>query len=269
MRTFMNEAKSLTAIGREIRLLVLEMSARAKAGETGSSLSISDIFAVLFFKTMRIDPKRPNDPKRDRFVLSKGHAAAAYYAALALRGYFPMTWLHGHRMNGGRFHSHPSRGAAPGIEVSTGSLGHGLSIGAGMAEAIKRTRSKVYVLIGDGECDEGSIWEAARYAGRVELPNIVAIVDNNGVQAYPLKKSRTQNLAKQWEACGWEVLKTDGHGTDSLGKALEAARALKCPAVVIARTISGKGVPEIEGTVGAHYFVPTSEAVERMKKLYA
>ncbi|MDO8522610.1 MAG: transketolase [bacterium] len=258
-------AQSPARMGQAIRLLVMEMSARAKCGETGSSLCVSDILAVLYFRILRINPKKPNNPSRDRFILSKGHAAAGLYAALSLRGFFPKEVLRGHRINGGRLHAHPSKGAIPGIEVSTGSLGHGLSIASGMAEALKGTESKVYVLLGNGECDEGSIWEAARYIGRTALRNIIAIVDDNKVQGYPLaRQKRTLNLAKQWSAFGWKVLRVQGHDCEALERALrEAGR--NGPAVVIADTVAGKGVPEIEHTQRAHYYVPDNAAVLKFR----
>ena len=251
--------KKLQSIGEEVRRLVVEMSHRSRSGETGSALSISDILTVLYFGVLRIDPKKPLDPKRDRFVLSKGHGAAALYAALALRGYFPTKWLEGHRMNGGKFHGHPSKGAAPGIEVSTGALGHGLSIAAGMAEALKndKSKAKVYVLIGDGECNEGSIWEAALFIAARKLPNIVAIIDDNAFQGFAASKDINPfDLKKQWESFGWAASRVDGHDAKALAQALRRAAALNKPSVVIAATVAGKGVPEIEHTLAAHYFVP-------------
>lgn len=253
-------------LGEEIRRLVMDMSYRSHSGETGSSLSISDLLAVLYFKTMRVDPKKPDDPKRDRFILSKGHGAAALYATLALRGFFPLKTLLGHRVNGGIFHAHPSKGAAPGIEVSTGALGHGLSIGVGMAYALKDTRSKVYVLIGDGECNEGSIWEAALSAGTFRLQNIVAIVDQNKFQGFGASHENNPfDLAAQWRAFGWEAMRVDGHDTKALEEAFARAAKAKNPIVVIADTVAGKGVPAIENTLRAHYYVPDGEAVAAMK----
>jgi len=246
----------------------MEMSARARCGETGSSLSISDILAVLYFKILRISPKRPHDPARDRFILSKGHAAAALYAALALRGFFSEKVLMGHRMDGGLLHAHPSRNAVPGVEMSTGSLGHGLSIGIGMAEALQKTRSHVFVLLGDGECDEGSVWEAARYAASRKMKNIVAIVDDNHWQGYPLRRV-SSDLASQWRAIGWRVFEVNGHDVKSLEKALVSARRAGKPSVVIADTVAGKDVKEIEHTQHAHYYVPNESATEIMRKNYA
>lgn len=248
---------NMKEMGEEVRRLVIEMSHRSRSGETGSSLSISDLLAVLYFKIMHVDPKKPNDPMRDRFVLSKGHGAAALYAVLALRGYFPIKKLLGHRMNNGAFHGHPSKGAAPGIEVSTGSLGHGLSIAAGMAFALKNSKSKVYVLLGDGECNEGSIWEAALFIGNAQLPNIIAIIDDNKFQGFGATKETNRfSLGAQWRSFGWEVLKADGHDPKDIEKKLKEAAKLKKPTVLIADTISGKGVAHIEHTLGAHYYVP-------------
>jgi transketolase len=253
-------------IGAQIRQLVIEMSWRSHSGETGSSLSISDLLAVLYFKTLRINPKKPNDPNRDRFILSKGHGAAALYAALALRGFFPQKALLLHRVNGGVFHCHPSKGTAPGIEVSTGALGHGLSIGVGMAYALKNTKNKVYVLIGDGECNEGEIWEAVLSAGALKLPNIVAIIDDNKFQGFDASKEHNPfDTAKQWSSFGWDVVRVDGHDTKAIEKAFNKSAKAKRPIVVIADTIAGKGIPEIENTLAAHYYVPDAQAVAAFK----
>lgn len=254
--------------GAEIRQLVVEMSHRSHSGETGSSLSISDLLAVLYFKILRINPKKPNDQNRDRFVLSKGHGAAALYAVLALRGFFPQKMLLGHRVNGGTFHGHPSKGTAPGIEVSTGALGHGLSIGVGMAYTLKETKSRVYVLVGDGECNEGSIWEAVLSAGALRLPNIIAIVDDNKFQGFgPTSKTNPFDLASQWKSFGWSVLRVNGHNVEALTRVLTKAAHAKKPIVVIADTVAGKGVPSIENTLGAHYYVPDAQAVAAAKKI--
>ncbi len=254
-------------LGAQIRRLVVEMSERSRSGETGSSLSISDVLAVLYFNILRIDPKKPDDPKRDRFVLSKGHGAAALYAVLALRGFFPKKLLLGHRVNGGVFHAHPSKGSAPGIEVSTGALGHGLSIGVGMAYALKGTKSKVYVLIGDGECNEGSIWEAALSAGALCLPNIVAIIDENKFQGFGASDENNPfDKSKQWSSFGWDTLRVDGHDTQAIEKAFRTTAKAKRPTVIIADTVAGKGVPSIENTLEAHYYVPDEQTVAAFRK---
>lgn len=258
---------STSAVGMAIRRLVVEMSYRSHSGETGSSLSISDILAVLYFKILRINPANPNNQNRDRFVLSKGHGGAALYAVLALRGFFPEKKLLGYRVNDGVFHGHPSAGSVPGIEVSTGSLGHGLSIAAGMAFALKDTKSKVYVLIGDGECNEGSIWEAALFIGNAQMPNIVAIVDDNKFQGFNATKETNRfNLGAQWKSFGWHVLTVDGHNVRDIEKTLLFAGKLAKPTVVIAKTISGKGLVHIEDTLGAHYYVPTADDVQNIDK---
>src|SRR3989344_1829134 len=170
--------------------------------------------------------------------------------------------LLGHRMNGGAFHGHPSRGAAPGIEVSTGALGHGLSIGVGMAYALKETKSKVYVLVGDGECNEGSIWEAVLSAGALRLPNIVAIVDENKFQGFGASRENNPfDMGRQWSSFGWQVLRVNGHDVKAIEKALATAAKAKKPFVLIADTVSGRGVPDIEHTLAAHYYVPDEKDV--------
>jgi len=259
--------KALRDIGEEIRRLTIEMSERSHSSETGSSLSISDILAVLYFDTLNVDPRYPEDPKRDRFVLSKGHGAAAYYATLALRGYFPLKKLLGHRMNGGTFHAHPSRSAAPGVEASTGSLGHGLSIAVGMAYALTDMKRKVYVLIGDGECNEGSVWEAVMFAGNHQLKNIVAIIDDNKFQGFGATKGTNKHdLGTQWKAFGWKVIHVDGHNSKEMVKVFREAKRTTVPVVVIADTIAGKGIPDIERTLGAHYYVPNANDVAIARK---
>lgn len=264
------KTQTMKQVGEQVRQLIIEMSERSHSGETGSSLSISDILAVLYFKILNIDPKRPTWKERDRFVLSKGHGAAALYATLALRGYFSVKKLLGHRVNGGTLHGHPSRGSEPGVEVSTGSLGHGLSIAAGIAFALKDTKSKVYVLIGDGECNEGSIWEAALFIGNAGLSNIVAIVDDNKFQGFsPTNETNKFSLATQWSSFGWNVLLVDGHDSKDLEKKLHQSKKAKLPTVVIANTISGKGIPHIEDTLGAHYYVPKAEDVTMHRNSHA
>lgn len=261
-----NSTASLHAIGEEIRRHVIVMSQRSASGETGSSLSISDLLAVLYFRILRVDPRQPEDPLRDRFVLSKGHGAAALYAALALRGFFSKKLLAGHRVDAGTFHGHPSRGSVPGIEVSTGSLGHGLSIGVGMAVALKDKGSYVYVLIGDGECNEGSIWEAVMFAGNSRLKNIIVIIDDNKFQGFGMTRETNRlDLGTQWASFGWQVHRVDGHDPAALVRVFLEAKKNDKPSVIIADTVAGKGITAIERTLAAHYYVPTKDDVTQVR----
>lgn len=265
-------AKEISVLGEEIRELSIAMSALSQTGETGSSLSISDILAVLYFRILNLNPTKPEDPNRDRFILSKGHGAAAYYAALALRGFFPLKKLLQYRVNGGAFHAHPSRSVGPFVETSTGSLGHGLSIGVGMAWALTDTDNHVFVLVGDGECNEGSVWEAALFAGHHVLSNITVIIDVNGYQGFNATKDVSQfDLGAQWEAFGWHTLVADGHNSKDLINKLSQAKKHAKPTVVLANTIAGMGVPEIEHTLDAHYYVAPADTAENkineLKKL--
>lgn len=248
--------------GHKIRELIVEMSYESKTGESGPALSISDILSVLYFKILNINPKKPNHPNRDRFILSKGHGASALYATLALKGFFPKSHLKKYRTDDGIFHLHPCSVAAPGIEVSTGSLGHGLSIGAGIAITLKKQYPdrKVFVLVGDGECNEGSIWEAAMFASTHNLHNLIVIIDDNKFQGFgATAEVHTMDLAKKWKAFGWDVFRSDGHNHDELESVIKVARDSSRPAVVIANTINGKGIKKIENTLLAHYFITDEE----------
>jgi len=272
MKSTKAKQPDIEAIGKEMTRLIIEMSYRSKSAEVGSALCISDILAVLYFRIMHIDPKKPGHPNRDRFILSKGHGAAALYAALALKGFFPKTHLKGYRVDKGIFHLHPCSSAAPGIEVSTGSLGHGLSIGAGIALSMKVDcpDRKVFVLIGDGECNEGSIWEAAMFASTHNLNNMIAIIDENKFQGFgETKKVHTMNLAKKWSAFGWEVFRSNGHDAKELEKVMLQAKESDRPALILADTISGKGIPKIENTLLAHYFIPNEETYKESQKQHA
>ena len=255
----------LEKLARNARKLIVEMGYKSKTAEVGSGLCIADILIALYFGVMKINPKKPNGPDRDRFVLSKGHGASALYATLALSGYFPLTKLKGYRVNGGTLHAHPSRGAEFGIEVSTGSLGHGFGIATGQALALKKDRPKVRVwcLLGDGECNEGNVWEAAMFAATHKLSNLIAIIDANNFQGFgQVDKVHNMNLAKMWAAFGWKVINVDGHNIPALVSTLKKTRQAKQPTVIIARTIAGKGVKRIENTLLAHYFVPDEAAYQ-------
>jgi transketolase len=270
-----NEAASqaeLEAKARTIRRLVLDTTHRAGMGHTGGSLSEADILAALYFRVMRnIDPALPGKPDRDRFILSKGHASPGYYAALALRGYFPEGLLETFDRLDSPLQAHPDMLLAPGVDMSAGSLGQGLSCGIGMALAAlakpELGSPRVFVLLGDGELQEGQVWEAALYAGSRRLPGIVAIVDFNGVQL----ASRTEEavglepLAAKWRSFGWDCVETDGHAMGDLVAALEAARerAASGPVAVVARTVKGKGVSFMEGKCEWHGKAPNDDEYER------
>ena len=253
----------LTARARHVRCLVLETTHRAGMGHTGGSLSEADILTALYFRVLQnIDPADPARPDRDRFILSKGHASVGYYATLAARGYFPLGELENFDELGTSLQAHPDMHKATGVDMSTGSLGQGLSCGIGMALAAQRDGAsfRTFVLIGDGESQEGQIWEAALYAGSNALPGIVAIVDRNDVQL----SSKTDDavglgdLAAKWRAFGWSTHEVDGHDMASLTPALERCReeAAKGPVALIARTIKGKGVSFMEGRFEWHGKAP-------------
>ena len=247
----------------------------AKAGHPGGSLSAADIFTYLYFEEMHIDPKNPKDPDRDRFVLSKGHTAPGLYAALANRGYFPVEDLLTLRHTGSYLQGHPDMKHIPGVDMSSGSLGQGLSAAAGMALAGKMQKKdyRVYALCGDGEIEEGQIWEAAMFAGFRKLDNLCVIVDNNNLQIdgaidevcspYPIDK--------KFESFNFHVINIDGNDFDEIKKAFDEARATKgMPTAIIAHTIKGKGVSYMENSVGWHGKAPNDEeyaiAVEDLRK---
>jgi len=227
----------------------------------GSILSVADIMAVLYNDVARVYPDNPKEPSRDRVILSKGHAGASVYAALAERGFFDIEELKTHYQNGSRLSGHVSHKGVPGVEFSTGSLGHGLPVGAGMAMAAKKDGKahSVYVVLGDGECDEGSVWEAALVAHHYELDNLVAIIDHNKMQSLDFCENtiKLSPFADKWRAFGWNVLDIDGHDHDALRAAFKAAKENKgTPTVIIANTIKGKGISFMENDILWHYRFP-------------
>ena len=245
---------------RRIRGHALNMVAKASASHIGSCLSAADVLAVLYAEVMRIDPAKTNWPERDRFILSKGHAAAILYAALAERGYFPTGELTTYSADGSLLTGHVSH-KVPGVEVSTGSLGHGLPIGCGLALGAKRKQElwRTFVLLSDGELDEGSNWEAALFAGHHGLDQLVAIVDYNKIQSFGSVKDvlDLEPLADKWRAFRWEVREVDGHDLAALRAALTRAPFQPGrPSVVIAHTIKGKGVSFMENDLLWHYRPP-------------
>ncbi|MFI3250426.1 MAG: transketolase [Eubacteriales bacterium] len=260
----MSDYATLKQHATTIRLLALEGIHAAKSGHPGGSLSISDIMATLYFKEMSIDPKNPQDPKRDRFVLSKGHAAPAYYAALAQRGYFPTTEMSTLRKLGSNLQGHPCRNKLPGIDMSSGSLGQGLSAANGMAMMAKQDKQdyRVYCICGDGEVQEGQIWEAAMTAAHYKLDNLVVIVDCNGLQLDGTIEDCMDNspLDLKFQAFGWETMNVDGHNVEELDKAFQKARTTKGkPFAILAKTVKGKGVSFMENNVDWHGAPPNDE----------
>ncbi len=265
------EILKLKKIALKLRKHIVRMTGLAKSGHPGGSLSAADIVAVLFFHKMRLDPKNPHWAGRDIFILSKGHATPVLYAALAEAGFFPVEELEDFRKLSSHLQGHPDRLMTPGVEMSTGSLGQGLSVANGVALAFKLDRSprRVYVLIGDGEMQEGQIWEAAMTASHYGLDNLTAIVDYNGLQIDgPVNEIKTvEPVADKWRAFGWEVREIDGHNIRQIIEALDWAEGVKGkPAVIIAKTVKGKGVSFMEGKVKFHGVPPSQQEMEEALK---
>ncbi len=257
----------LEKMARQLRRHVITMIATAGSGHPGGSLSAADIVTALYFKVMRHDPKNPQWLDRDRFVLSKGHAAPILYAALAECGYFPVEELSTLRKLGSRLQGHTDRTLTPGVEMSAGSLGQGLSFGIGIALAgsLDKRDYQVYVLLGDGECEEGQIWEAALFAPHHKMDNLTAIVDHNDIQldGRVCDIMGIEPLVDKWRAFNWHVLEINGHDITQILQALKEAREIKGkPTVIIAHTIKGKGVSFMENNVDFHGKAPTPQEVE-------
>jgi len=247
-----------------LRRHVVRMCSAGGSSHVGSCLSIADIIALLYGEVLRIDPADPSWPERDRFILSKGHAGACVYAALAERGFFPKAQLERHYHNGSNLSGHVSHKGVPGVELSTGSLGHGLGIGAGMAMQLRRTagEQRVYVLLSDGECDEGSVWEAALFAAHQKLSNLCAVIDHNKLQSLARVEDTIglEPFADKWRAFGWNVERIDGHDHPALRRAFAAAaEAADRPTCILADTIKGRGVSFMENQVLWHYRSPQGE----------
>lgn len=254
-----------------IRQNIITMLVPAKSGHPGGSLSAADILSVLYFHEMRIKADEPNWPERDRFVLSKGHAAPVLYAALAEKGYFPKEEILGLRQTGRMLQGHPDMKRIPGVDMSTGSLGQGLSAANGMALAGKLDQKDfhVYVLLGDGEIGEGQVWEAAMAAAHYRLDNLTAILDFNGLQIDgPTDEVMSSKpLPDKWRAFGWHVIEVDGNDIEALLKAMAEAKETKDkPTILIAHTVKGKGVSFMENQVGWHGSAPSAEQGEQALK---
>lgn len=247
-----------------IRRHGLEMTHLSKGSHIGPILSVADIIAVLYADILNVDPAHPRKPERDRVILSKGHAGAAIYAALAERGFFDPAELSTHYANGSRLSGHVSHKGVPGVEFSTGSLGHGLPVGAGIAMRLRKDRidSRVFVIMGDGECDEGAVWEAALLANHYRLDNLVAIVDHNKMQSLDSCDNTIElsPFADKWSSFGWRVLEVDGHDHDQLRAALRSSSNVgHKPTIIIAHTIKGKGISFMENNILWHYRTPQGD----------
>ncbi|MBI4661411.1 MAG: transketolase [Verrucomicrobia bacterium] len=256
---------------REVRRRILTMVHRANSGHVGGSLSSVEILVALYYRLMRHDPRRPAWPERDRFILSKGHCTPVIYAVLADCGYFPMSDLRTFRRPGSHLQGHPYAPKTPGIEVSTGTLGLGLSTAAGMAlgAKLRKQSHRYYVLCGDGEIQEGQIWEAAMFANKYHLDNLIAFVDRNYLQTdgHSEEIMPLDPLLPKWEAFGWRTCEIDGHDFAEIIEAVETAKgAPGKPTLIVARTVKGKGVSFMENVVGWHGTPPTREEYERAMK---
>ena len=262
-----SEKKQLMAAACKVRMGVIEGTHGAKAGHPGGSLSAADLFTYLYFKELNVDPKNPRWEDRDRFVLSKGHTAPGLYAALANRGFFPVDDLITLRHIGSYLQGHPNMNSVPGVDMSTGSLGQGVSAAAGMALAAKHMGKgcRVYTLLGDGEIQEGEVWEALMFAHHYKLDNFCAIIDNNGLQIdgkitdvmspYP--------IPEKLKAFGWNVVEIDGHEFDQMEAAFTKAKENKgAPTAIVMKTVKGKGVSFMEDKASWHGKAPNDEEYE-------
>lgn len=260
--------RELEQTARDLRVEILKMLNTAQSGHTGGSLSAADVLAVLYFHKMRHDPSNPSWEERDRFVLSKGHAAPALYAALATSGYFSRDDLKSLRRLGSHLQGHPDMNKTPGVEVCTGSLGQGLSqaVGLALAARLKGKSSRTFALLGDGEVQEGQIWEATMAAAHYGLDNLCVILDHNGLQidGEVAKVMGVAPLGPKFLAFNWHVLEVDGHDIGAICRALDDAEETKGrPTMIIARTVKGKGVPFFEHKASYHGVPPSDDELSR------
>ncbi len=263
-----SEKKQLMATACKVRMGVIESTHGAKAGHPGGSLSAADVFTYLYFQELNIDPKNPKWEERDRFVLSKGHTAPGLYAALALRGFFPVDDLPTLRHIDSYLQGHPNMNSVPGVDMSTGSLGQGISAAAGMALAAKHAGKgcRVYALLGDGEIQEGQVWEAFMLARHYKLDNLCAVIDNNGLQIDgPVDQVMSPYpIPEKLKAFGWNVVEIDGHDFDQIAAAFAQARETKgVPTAIVMKTTKGKGVSFMENQAGWHGKAPNDEEYEK------
>lgn len=261
------EKAELKITANKVRQLIIEGVFNAKSGHPGGSLSAADIFTYLYFKELNVDPKNPKCADRDRFVLSKGHCCPGLYAALAIKGYFPEKEIKSLRHIGAMLQGHPDMKGTPGVDMSSGSLGQGVSAACGMALAAKMDNAsyRVYAMLGDGECEEGQVWESAMFAAHHNLDNLCYIVDYNGLQidGKVSEVAGLEPLDKKFESFGFEVIKICGHCFNQIEEAFEKAKSIKGkPTVIIAETVKGKGVSYMEDQVGWHGKAPNQEQYE-------
>ena len=262
-----SEKKQLMATACKVRMGVIESTHGAKAGHPGGSLSAADVFTYLYFQELNIDPRNPKWEERDRFVLSKGHTAPGLYAALALRGFFPVDDLPTLRHIDSYLQGHPNMNSVPGVDMSTGSLGQGISAAAGMALAAKHAGKgcRVYALLGDGEIQEGQVWEAFMLARHYKLDNLCAVIDNNGLQIDgPVDQVMSPYpIPEKLKAFGWNVVEIDGHDFDQIAAAFAQARETKgVPTAIVMKTTKGKGVSFMEDQAGWHGKAPNDQEYE-------
>lgn len=260
----------LAQMARRLRLDVLRMIHLAGDGHPGPTLSVADIVTALYFRLMRIDPARPDWPQRDRLILSKGHACPVVYAALMRKGYIPQECLPKLRCLGSPLQGHPCMKKTPGIDMTTGSLGHGISIGAGMAAAGRLAGHDyfVYVIMGDGELNEGIVWEAALTAAHLRLARLIVYVDHNGYQSGGRLEevSGLTAISSKFAAFGWHCQEIDGHHFGEILEATAQAQKTDAPSMIVARTLKGKGIPFMEGDNSWHKRVPTKEELNEAQK---
>ncbi|SKC83419.1 transketolase [Maledivibacter halophilus] len=260
--------EKMNKYANELRLHIIDMLTEAGSGHPGGSLSAADILTYLYYKEMNINPNNKDDPNRDRFILSKGHAAPVLYGVLAMKGFFDIEDLKSLRKVGSFLQGHPDMKKVQGVEMSTGSLGQGFSASVGIAigNKIDSKKSRVYTLLGDGELQEGIVWEAAMAASHYKLDNLVAIIDNNGLQIDGANDEvmKVSPLKEKWESFGWNTIEIDGHSFEEIKKAFTQARNKKeKPTAIIAKTVKGKGVTFMENQIGWHGVAPSNE--ERLK----
>lgn len=258
------DIRKLKLKAAEIRLEIVRMIYNANSGHPGGSLSATDIMTYLYYKEMRVFPKRPRDERRDIFILSKGHACPALYTILAYKGFFSKDELHTLRRISSRFQGHPDMRMLPGVEMSTGSLGQGLAIAAGVAlgSRLDNSSRRVYVLMGDGEQQEGMVWEAAMSAAHYKLDNLCAVLDYNGLQIDGKVKNVMDiaSVTEKYKAFGWHTIEIDGHDFEAIAKAFEKARQIKGkPTIIIAHTVKGRGVSVMQNVVRFHGTAPNAD----------